>query len=59
MLALKAAEMRDAGCTAQECADWLNAHKCEVNTWYTTDELKYLYRSGRVSKFRRDSSARR
>ena len=51
MLALKAAEMRGAGCTAQQCADWLNAHKCEVNTWYTTDELKYLYRSGRVSKF--------
>ena len=33
MLALKAAEMRDAGSTAQECADWLNAHKCEMNTW--------------------------
>lgn len=50
MLALKAAELRDAGATAQECADWLDAHKAAVNTWYTTDELKYLYRSGRVSR---------
>ncbi|MCR4770800.1 MAG: DegV family protein [Oscillospiraceae bacterium] len=50
MLALKAAEMRDAGASAEECVAWLNEHKCEINTWYTTDELKYLYRSGRVSK---------
>ncbi|MBP5166693.1 MAG: DegV family protein [Oscillospiraceae bacterium] len=50
MLAIKAAEMRDEGAAADECVAWLNEHKCEVNTWYTTDELKYLYRSGRVSK---------
>ena len=51
MLALRAAEMRDAGATAQECIDWLEENKGYINTWYTTDELKYLYRSGRVSKF--------
>ena len=50
MLALKAAEMRDAGAGLQECIDWLEEHKGNMNTWYTTDELKYLYRSGRVSK---------
>ncbi len=50
MLALKAAELRDRGASAKECADWLEAHKASVNTWYTTDELKYLYRSGRVSR---------
>lgn len=50
ILCLKAAEMRDAGKTAAECADWLNAHKIEMNTWYTTDELKYLRRSGRCSR---------
>ena len=49
MLALKADEMRAAGKTAQECVDWLNAHKIEINTWYTTNELKYLHRSGRCS----------
>lgn len=50
MLALKAAEMRDAGTSAAECARWLDAHKINVNTWYTTDELLYLRRSGRCSR---------
>jgi len=50
MLALKAAEMRDAGAELQECIDWIEEHKGNMNTWYTTDELKYLYRSGRLSK---------
>ena len=50
MLALKAAELRDKGASAGECVDWLEANKASVNTWYTTDELKYLYRSGRVSR---------
>lgn len=50
MLALEAAKMRDEGRTIDECISWLEEHKGNVNTWYTTDELKYLYRSGRVSK---------
>lgn len=50
MLALKAAELRDAGESAEATRDWLEAHKIEVNTWYTTDELKYLRRSGRCSR---------
>ncbi len=50
MLALKAADMRDAGETPEACAQWLNDHKAEVNTYYTTSDLTYLYRSGRVSK---------
>jgi len=50
MLALKAAEMRDAGKTAAECVEWLERHKINVNTWYTTDELLYLRRSGRCSR---------
>ncbi|MBR3556769.1 MAG: DegV family protein [Oscillospiraceae bacterium] len=50
MLALKAAELRDKGASAGECVAWLEANKASVNTWYTTDELKYLYRSGRVSR---------
>ena len=50
MLALKAAEMRDAGASAEECFRWLDGHKVNINTWYTTDELVYLRRSGRCSK---------
>jgi DegV family protein with EDD domain len=49
MLALKAAELRDEGKTAQECVNWIEEHKIEINTYYTTDNLNYLYRSGRVS----------
>lgn len=50
MLALEAAKIRDEGKTAEECIEWLEANKARMNTWYTTDELKYLYRSGRVSR---------
>ncbi|MBR2843554.1 MAG: DegV family protein [Lachnospiraceae bacterium] len=50
MLALEAAKMRDEGCELEEAINWIEEHKGNVNTWYTTDELKYLYRSGRVSK---------
>lgn len=50
MLALDAAAMRDAGKSAIECVDWLNVHKAEINTYYTTGDLTYLYRSGRVSR---------
>lgn len=50
MLALIAADMRDSGKSPEECVDWLNAHKAEINTYYTTSDLTYLYRSGRVSR---------
>jgi len=50
MLALKAAELRDEGATPEECVEWLEAHKGNVNTYYTTGDLTYLYRSGRVSR---------
>lgn len=50
MLAIKAAEMRDQGKTAEECVEWLEKHKIEINTYYTTDNLEYLHRSGRVSR---------
>lgn len=50
MLALEAARMRDEGHTARECVDWLEENKIRVNTWYTTDELLYLRRSGRCSR---------
>jgi len=50
MLALIAADMRDSGKSPAECVDWLNAHKAEINTYYTTSDLTYLYRSGRVGR---------
>jgi len=50
MLCIWAAEMRDAGKTPEECVEYLENRKLYVNTYYTTDNLIYLYRSGRVSR---------
>ncbi len=50
MLVLKAAELRDGGASVEEARDYMEANKAKVNTWYTTDELKYLRRSGRCSR---------
>lgn len=50
MLCIWAAEMRDEGKTAEECVEQLENRKLYINTYYTTDNLKYLTRSGRVSK---------
>lgn len=50
MLAIKAAELRDEGKTPQECVNWIEEHKIGINTYYTTDNLEYLYQSGRVSR---------
>ena len=50
MLALKAAELRDKGVSVEECVAEIERLKITVNTWYTTDELLYLRRSGRCSR---------
>ena len=50
MLSIWAADMRDAGETPEACVEWLENNKINVNTYYTCDDLKYLYRSGRVSR---------
>lgn len=45
-----AADMRDAGKSIDEIADWLNKSKPNFNAYYTTPDLTYLQRGGRVSK---------
>ena len=50
VLAIRAAELADEGRTPEECVEWLEAHKAAMNTYYTTGDLTYLYRSGRVSR---------
>lgn len=50
MLAIRAAEMRDAGSSPAECKAELDEMRHRINTYYTTGDLTYLYRSGRVSK---------
>lgn len=50
MLAIKATEFRDQGATPEKCVEWIEEHKININTYYTTDNLEYLYRSGRVNR---------
>lgn len=50
MLNVWAAQMRDAGESPEACVEWLENRKVLINTYYTTDDLQYLHRSGRVSK---------
>lgn len=49
-LIMKAVAMRDAGEAAEDCVAWIDAHKQEYNAYYTTPDLTYLCRGGRVSK---------
>lgn len=48
MLALNIAKFRDEGKTAKECAKWVEEHKANINTYYTTSTLSYLAKSGRM-----------
>lgn len=50
MMAINAAKMRDEGFTPEQCVAELERTKASVNTIYTTGDLTYLYRSGRVSR---------
>ncbi len=50
LLVLKAADMRDAGKTAEEIEEMLLALRERVNTSFIPDRLDYLYKGGRCSK---------
>ena len=46
----RALEMKKAGKSMQETADWLNSHVQNFVHVFTVDDLNHLYRGGRVSK---------
>lgn len=50
LLVVKAAQLRDEGKTAEECAEWMAKNKKTANTYYTTATLTYLMRGGRISR---------
>lgn len=50
ILVLKAAAMRDDGVTAEDCVAELEHIKHGISPYYTTNDLTYLYRGGRVSR---------
>lgn len=50
MQAIKAVELRDSGMNAADCAEYLLEYRHHVSPYYTTGNLEYLYRGGRVSR---------
>ncbi len=50
MLCIDLANMRAEGKSVTECYEWALEKRHLVNTFFTTGELKYLHRGGRVSK---------
>ncbi len=49
LLAVKAAEMRDCGEKIADVKKWFDEAKWKMNSVFTTSDLKYFRRSGRIS----------
>lgn len=49
MLALKTADLRDMGESAETCAEWVNDNAYKLNSYLTVGDLKYLRKGGRIS----------
>lgn len=49
---VEAMKMRDAGKSIEETYEYLLDLSHKVNTYYTTNEMVYLYRGGRVNKLK-------
>ena len=50
MLMDKLATLRDQGMSANELADWAEAHRLEVNHLFLSADLTFFIRGGRISK---------
>lgn len=50
--AIEAMKMRDEGKSIEETYEYLKELSHKVNTYYTTNEMLYLYRGGRVNKLK-------
>lgn len=43
------ADLRDGGATLDECSDWLEEHKLNMNHWFFSTDLTSFKRGGRIS----------
>lgn len=50
MLSISASQNREKGMSAEDNVKWIEEHRHNVNVYYTTSDLTYLQRGGRVSK---------
>jgi DegV family protein with EDD domain len=46
----KLADLRDAGKTVDEVADWAEEHKLELQHWFFSTDLTFFIKGGRISK---------
>lgn len=49
LIALRCADLRDMGQSAESCAKWCVENAYKINSYVTVGDLKYLRRSGRIS----------
>lgn len=50
LIAIKVADLRDLGESAEACAAWVKQNTYKMNSYLTVDDLKYLRRTGRISR---------
>lgn len=50
MMVMKAVELKEWGRSLEETAAWIEEHKFDVCVRFIVDDLKHLYRGGRISK---------
>lgn len=50
LLVYYAAKLKEEGKSMNEVIDWVNANKLHICHQFTVDDLKYLWRGGRISK---------
>lgn len=50
LFAIKIADLRDMGESAEACAEWFKNNVYKMNSYFTVDDLKYLHRGGRISR---------
>ncbi len=46
----KLADMRDENLTIEELYNWIEKNKLKLNHWFTSTDLKYFVKGGRISK---------
>lgn len=49
LIALKVADLRDMGESAETCAKWVETNAYKINSYFTVNDLKYLRKGGRIS----------
>lgn len=50
LLVYKAAQFASKGATIEETAQWVVDNRLHLSHWFTVEDLKYLFRGGRVSR---------